>query len=269
MKTTLRLTATALILSTGLFLGCRKSEVDKDTQSSVDFSVAEAGFSGVLPVMNQIGIDEDGLNKGASCATITWMNSQDTIGINNWPVIILVDYGTVGCADYDGKFKQGSFTAVFHNRFGDEGAMIDITLNDYKVNTVEYRGTITLKNNGGRSYSSTVANGEVVLSDGSTILYDGTSTLTWLSGHTTPSDASDDSFEFTNDSECTNREDRHFVVTTTTPLLKSSDCEYITSGVLDLTPDELATRSVNYGDGSCDDEASVTVNGNTFVFKLN
>lgn len=269
MKTTSKLIALTLVLSAGLTLGCRKSEVDKDTQSSVDYSVAEAGYGGVLPVMNQIGIEEDGLNKSNStCATITWLNPNDTVGINNWPITIELDYGTTGCLDYDGKFKQGKVIASFHDKFSNTGAMVDITLVDYYVNSTEYQGTLTLKNDGNNTYSSTVHDGKCVGSDW-TIEYGGTSTITWLTGSGTPADATDDSFEYHNSSTCKNREGRSFTVLTTVPLLKTNNCEYIAKGVVEITPEELATRTIDYGDGSCDDEASVSVNGNTFVFKLN
>lgn len=267
MSITYRFAAVAVLLTTTLIVSCSKREVDKDTQSSVDFGVAEAGYSGVLPVVNQIGIDEDGLNKASTCATITYLNPQDTVGNNNWPITIEVDFGT-GCIDHDGKLKQGKIVAVFHDRFSNQGAQVDVSLSNFKVNGIEYRGSLTLKNNGNRNYSSTVADGQCI-GDNWNIQYTGTSTLTWLAGHTTPSDPNDDMFEYTNNSNCVNREGRTFDVVTITPLLKTDACEYITQGVVEITPEGLATRSFDFGDGSCDDEATITVNGNTFVVNLN
>jgi hypothetical protein len=37
---------------------------------------------------------------------------------------------------------------------------------------------------------------------------------------------------------------------------------------MELTPDGFKTRTVDYGNGVCDDNATFTVNGSTVAFKL-
>jgi hypothetical protein len=42
----------------------------------------------------------------------------------------------------------------------------------------------------------------------------------------------------------------------------------MTSGTVDVTPDGFKTRTVDFGNGACDDDATYTVNGQTISFKL-
>jgi hypothetical protein len=58
-------------------------------------------------------------------------------------------------------------------------------------------------------------------------------------------------------------------VNVTVPVEKRASCTWITKGRIDLTPEGLATRTVDYGDGTCDDKATLTINGNTFQFQMN
>ena len=269
MKSTFTLITLSAALACSIsFTGCKKAEVDKDTQSSVDFSVAEMGYSGIFPAAQAIGINEDGVDKANhSCATITVLSGDTTMspsGTN--PIALLIDYGT-GCEDIDGRVKTGQLTLTFHEKIASIGAVIDVTPVDYTVDGVSYSGVIQLQHTGPDTYTSTIANGECS-ADSWNIFYDGTSTFTQTEGAATPADPSDDVFSYTNDSQCTNREGNAFTVTTDEPLIKRNSCDWIESGVVNLTPEGLATRSFDFGDGSCDDQATVTINGNTFVFTL-
>lgn len=42
-------------------------------------------------------------------------------------------------------------------------------------------------------------------------------------------------------------------------------CPWIVSGVMEIVPGTLATRTVDRGSGSCDGTATVTINGITFT----
>ena len=59
----------------------------------------------------------------------------------------------------------------------------------------------------------------------------------------------------------TNFEGENFSMTITTPLIKSAGCFFITQGVQEISPAGKSTRVIDYGDGTCDDIATVTVDG--------
>jgi hypothetical protein len=47
-------------------------------------------------------------------------------------------------------------------------------------------------------------------------------------------------------------------------LVKKGDCKWIVSGQFEIVPEGLSARSVDFGDGTCDNKAKVTINGNVF-----
>jgi hypothetical protein len=61
-------------------------------------------------------------------------------------------------------------------------------------------------------------------------------------------------------------------VPSNSPLTKRANCQFISSGILNLTPEGFKTRTVDYTSGTgkdaCDDDATFSVNGNTVAFKL-
>ena len=54
----------------------------------------------------------------------------------------------------------------------------------------------------------------------------------------------------------------------TSALRKEIGCRHIVSGSLALTPSGKPTRYVDFGTGACDDQATVTINGNVYNITL-
>ena len=96
-----------------------------------------------------------------------------------------------------------------------------------------------------------------------------TRTLTQTSGMG-DSLLTNDVFQFTGSAVGKNREGKNYTVNVTVPVVKAMSCPWIQSGRIDLTPEGKATRTVDYGAaGVCDDQATLTINGNTFAFTMN
>ena len=93
-------------------------------------------------------------------------------------------------------------------------------------------------------------------------------TMKQIAGFSTKGDASDDIFSISGSSSGKNREGRTFTTTITNPLIKKTNCKWLSSGTLELTPNGFAARTVDFGSGTCDDDATFTVNGQTISFKL-
>jgi hypothetical protein len=52
------------------------------------------------------------------------------------------------------------------------------------------------------------------------------------------------------------------------PLIKSLDCKWIKQGTIHFQPSGKPLRIIDFGMGNCDDDATVTINNNTFNIKL-
>ena len=253
-----------------LFSACKKQEFDSDTQSATDYAYLRMGFNTTLPLANNITVNEEGVKamEVYTCATVTHISGDTT----NWPLngdtlVYTVDYGTIGCTDHDGRFKQGLVTVYFYDDFAVQGGTIKMIPTDYYVDFVKYSGTITMTNNGNHVFTTVVSNG-VCSTNNWTITYSGTTVFTWLSGHTTPADPTDDSYTITENGSGVNRNGKSFTIATTAPLHKDSGCKWIKSGTVEITPAGLMTRTIDFGGGTCDDDATMTIDGRVFEFSM-
>lgn len=250
----------------------KEAEVDIETQTSVDNSIAEQAFIEVVPVVNQIGVNEPGVNKtdtnfvSFSCAKYTI--TGDTANFpSGGAVTITIDYGNVGCMDNDGRVRKGKIIAVFNNKWNVDGATANITLENYSVANISYSGSMLLTRNSETSLTYAVSNAKCT--DGTfTISYECNKTIEKTQGAATDSIWIDDVYKFTGTSAGVNRNGKPYTTKIVEPLIKKNNCKWIDTGVIEVTPEALATRTFNFGNGTCDDKATVTINGNTYNFVL-
>jgi len=241
---------------------CKKTEVDSDTTSSKDNAVAEQSFNHTNKTIVSIAIKEEGVNKRASdefsCATVTV--SADSL----FPKTLTIDYGT-GCADTDGRKRSGKITAVFSEAWQTIGATVSISFENYTVDDISISNATVMQliNNGQWSYTTRIENGMVSGSDWD-VQYDCDKTIKWVEGFETDSIANDDVFEITGTSIGVNRNGETYSVVILQPLVEKASCAWITKGQISLTPKDRATRTVDFGDDSCDPSATVTINGNEY-----
>ncbi len=267
-------TALSFALAVSIYACTKKeeAEVDIETQTSVDNSIAEQAFVEVVPVVNQIGVNEPGVNKtdtnsvNFSCAKYTI--TGDTANFpSGGAVTITIDYGDAGCMDNDGRVRKGKVIAVFNNKWNVDGATANITLENYSVANISYSGSMLLTRNSATSLTYAVSNAKCT--DGSfTISYECNKTIEKIQGASTDSIWIDDVYKFTGTSSGINRNGKRFTTKIVEPLIKKNACKWIDTGVIEVTPEGLATRTFNFGNGTCDDKATVTINGNTYNFVL-
>lgn len=267
----------ALIISVSIY-ACNKKEeaqIDIETQTSVDNSIAEQAFVEIVPVVNQIGINEPGINKtdtnsvNFSCAK--YVITGDTANFpSGGAVTITIKYGDDdnGCLDNDGRIRKGKIIAVFNNKkWNENGATVNITLDDYYVGNIKYEGNMLLTKINNSTLNYVVSGAKC--SDGTfTIEYECNKTIEQTKGINTPDNWLDDEYKFTGTSAGVNRNGKKFTTKIVEPLIKKNSCKWIDSGIIEVTPEGLATRSFNFGNGTCDDKATVTINGNTYNFVL-
>ncbi len=259
----------------------KKTEVDSETQSVVDNAICEQQFMAIQPVVNDKGITENGIKKITACETFSILGAlsgtttpsandtaTDASGLYiNGPVTFQINFGTIGCPGNDGTIKTGAINITTAKRWSAFNNMVTIDLLNYVVNGTTYSGQIKITKPNALTITSEVINGHCTNGTWN-IDYAGTKTLTQSAGQNTPNIEADDVFSITGSSSGKNRENRNFTTSITSALIKKSSCKFITSGSLDLTPEGLKTRTVDFGSGTCDDDATFTINGQTVSFKL-
>lgn len=252
---------------------CKKEEPDTETQSAQDNSVCEGEFTGRMGIINGYAIKEQGVKSMMSGSPTVYVNPADTL--DGFPVTMLIDYGTVGTVDpMDGKTRKGQVQAVFSSKWSTVGSQITVKLLNYYVkaagasNFVQYDcDSMMIIHNSAYSFTHNIIGGKCVAA---------TWNLEWACSRTMTQTAgmgdtltSNDVFQFTGSAVGKTREGKNYTVNVTSPVTKSMSCPWIQSGKIELTPEGKATRTVDYGTGVCDSQATLTINGNTFAFTMN
>lgn len=263
----------------------KKKEVDNETQTVVDNAVCEQQFMSIQPVVNEKGINQAGIKKinaceawnilGAMGGTNTPNPTLDTLDVNadgfydNGPVTFQIDYGTTGCAGVDGIIKTGKINITTAKRWSKFNNSITVELVGYKYGNISYTGTVTISKPDSVTITTSVINGHCT--DGTwNIDYACSKTMKQIAGYSTKNDLTDDAYSIYGTSNGTNRDGRTFTtsISSSNPIVKYANCKWISSGVIEVTPNGLDPRSVDFGSGTCDDDATFTVNGQTVAFKL-
>jgi hypothetical protein len=273
MKNSLKLLFTGLLVCS-LIVGCKKDEIeDTDTATTSDNALAEASFSDAENISDQAAngavttyrtvIPEAGLL--STCATVT-------IDTTVTPKVITINFGTANCLCLDGRYRRGQILVSFNGAYRDSASTHTITFSNYYVNDNKIDGTKTVTNRGhnsaGHLYYDIAVNGSIVLANGGgTITWSSARQREWIAGESTLI-WSDDEYLITGSASGTTAKGVAYSAVIGQALRIKLNCKNIVSGTIAITPSGKLTRTINYGDGTCDDKATVTIGGNVFNISL-
>lgn len=266
---------TALLLSSVFVINsCKKADVDNDTQSAIDNGICEQEFTKITPNVNGRAIKENGVQKThwGSCPDV-YVDPADTL--NGFPVTMWLIYDTTtagnGCLGDDGKLRKGKIKCVFNKPWHKDtigNNLTNITFYDYKVNGIKYEGTVIISKPSQYAYRTQVISGKCTKDASWELFWDCDRTITWTAGMG-DTIVSNDVYSVTGNASGINRNGTSYTANIVSAIVKSNSCAYIQEGILDITPQGRPTRTLDYGDGTCDNKATVTINGNTYNITLN
>jgi len=284
MKTTsfIRIAIFGLALTT---FGCKKDKDSEPDTFAADNQVAVDGNRADHESDDVSGLEEEimGNNKISfartavgdsiykdSCATITIVKKG-----NNPTGKVTVDFGT-GCIGKDGRMRKGIIEWTFTNRIRIPGAVVKTSFKGYGIKKAtgdEYvmidNSSSKITTNVGSSESDASIslkreiNMKMLLSDGTTFTHAGTKNITvtglndrWTRIHTVLAGSQIIG---------TDRKGRAYTQTATTDIVRKGACALQgyykpVSGIMTITHDNK-TKIVNFGNGDCDGEVLVTING--------
>lgn len=268
------------IAFTAIFSSCRKKETkeetDSDTSSAADQSLASSLVTDMTGIADEAGRTNNvssyrtATNTGilSNCATLTF----DTLAAAK---TITVSFGSTNCLGNDGRYRRGALILNFTGRYRDSLTIITVTPQNYFVNDNQVSGTKTITNNGHNAAHHLVytinANLQILkANNGGTITWQSTRQREWTAGENTLS-WQDDMYAITGSASGTSSGGGSFQSNITSPLTRNMapGCRrYFTAGSIAHTPAGKATRYIDFGNGSCDDQATVTINGNTYNITL-
>ena len=261
------------------FMSCEKAQLNKETITAEDNATAEIAFEDL-----SLAIDDNAEfitdtasvdttdSTAAACPTVSW--DPEWVGLINFfkfPKTITIDFGT-GCEGRDGKIRKGIVRGTYSNWPWIAGARLDIVPDAYFVDDygIEGQKTITYRGenaSGNRNWDIDVTNGEVTTPEGNLLTWESNRNNELIEG-ANDFDVWNNVYLITGSAEGTNRSGRNYDAIIKEGLRIEIGCNYITSGILELTPEDLKTRSIDYGDGACDNDATVAIGNASFNIKL-
>jgi len=225
------------------------SDVDEITFANEDASarIAEDETDRKLPCLWRFGF--------CDCAKITKEPDEDTY----FPIVITIDYGD-GCeSSLYNVVKRGVIIITITGKMSEKGSQRIVTFDNFYINDNQIMGTFTLTNLGDASFKRTLEGGMIITADGDTITRNSERIRTRKSGGDTK-ERWDDIFEITGEASGKTAKGYEYTSLIITPLVKPVDCFWITSGIIEKTINDEDIIVIDFGDGTCDNVATKTIN---------
>ncbi len=255
------------------FTACKRDTWDaNDTTTTEDQSMAEASENDIFTLSDNAVTNGSVTLKNGDAETLAGACATVTIDSGSNPKKVTIDFGTTNCRGNDGKDRRGKIIITHTGKFRDVGSVMTITTQDFFVNDNKIELTKTVSCTALLTWAIEVKNGKITLANGGgTITWNTSRVRKMISGALTPFILSDDQYEVTGSASGTNRSGAAYTMNITTPILVDFGCakSRTTKGHITFTVAGKADRSIDFGNGTCDDEAVVTVgkNSKTIVLK--
>lgn len=278
----LKYTYLILAFCIGMMYSCRKAKLNKSTTTVKNYVTAqylyqEAYFS-ILKALNahevSYKVEDQDTNK---CETLVIDVSSEN------EKVFSIDYGA-SCTDEDELNRKGKIIAVLTGEVNTEGSTLEITFEDFYINHYKVEGTEIIKYLGNNADSILVENGLITLPNNTDVIsweclmkqtkVEGTETTFSFNAedgcYLSESCFYDDVYQITGYIKAINQEGRLFDAKTTQNLIgKFCDKQFIISqGKVDVQPENLRLRAVNFGDGDCNNDIEVTVKKKTSTLSV-
>jgi hypothetical protein len=269
-----------LVLVVLFFSNCRKEELDGNTTTSSDYSYSEF-VSGDLKNISNEGLDYSVNDPDGKTERVWYLsNGCATISVSpawpdtTFPKDIIIDFGT-GCTGMDGRVRSGKVMVSSTGRYRTPGASWTVTTDDYSINGIAVDAVRNVENQGLNDQGHLLYRVEnnlnkITRPDGRSFSYSSIYERSWISGIETNffnegiPGIQDDIYWVTGGGSGINSDGNPYSITITDKLVVELDCPHVVSGILEISPDGRPTRILDYGNGDCDNSATVAINDRTF-----
>jgi len=251
------------------------SNNDNETQTASDNMLAQTINDEVTTVTAQS--EDNGVSGTLGDSAFGFLLSPcATISINtiSSPHQLIIDFGATNCKCLDGKYRRGEILVSFTGLYKDSGSSHTIGFDNYYVNNYKVEGTQTVTNNGhnndGHLTFSVDINSTITDTSGNKLTYISARTREWIAGANTTGLFGwlDDVYSITGTANGTSFNGTAYTAKITSPLIVALNCKWIESGKIDFKPNDSLTRTIDFGNGDCDNKATVDVAGLSFNILL-
>lgn len=215
-------------------------------------ATANSGYMGVKSV------------ETTSHPTVT-VTPKDSV---TFPKTIIIDFGTSGFTGKRGNILKGKLIVEISDRMWKANSTKKITFDNFSVNDKKISGSKTVTNKGlnasNHPYWTISVNDTITRTDGTTVTWSSERTRERIDNGGTPLILADDKYSITGSSNGVNAKGKTYtmVIDESNPLIIYSNYPHFVQGAVTITS-ETRSAVLDYGDGTKDNKATVTINGTT------
>lgn len=241
---------------------------DNETQTASDNMLAQTINDDVTTVTAQS--EDNGVSGTLGDSAYGFLLSPcATISLNtiSSPHQLIIDFGSTNCKCLDGKYRRGKILVSYAGFYKDSGSSHTIGFDNYHVNDYKVEGSQTVVNNGhnqnGNITFNIDVNSTITDTSGNKLTYTSSRTREWIAGAGTTGLFAwlDDVYSITGTASGTSFNGTSYTANITKPLIVALNCRWIESGKIDFKPNGSLTRTIDFGNGDCDNKAAVSVAG--------
>ncbi|NVO21510.1 MAG: hypothetical protein HXX13_17545 [Bacteroidetes bacterium] len=275
MKTTRFFGMMALMMAI-VMLSLSSCKKDSNTEPTAQKNKADENSAFAEKTFKDLGgITDKAMNNGQKMmkSGLTFKQSENTcmtitLDLSHQPYVLTIDFGATNCQCDDGHYRRGKIIVTYTQGFGDSLTSLSTTLDNYFDNDNQILGTRTVTylghNAAGHLNWEENVDGSIILANnGGTITYQSHFNFEMIEGEATPLVVEDNTYSITGSASGTTVLGQSFSNVITSPLIYKMSCTYAVSGVIEITPAGEPVRVLDYGNGECDNLATVTVSGYT------
>jgi hypothetical protein len=212
----------------------------------------------------QSGIGATGLKSGTidfgSCPSVNF-------NFVTPPFSITLDWGT-GCNNNDGIIRSGTINISLSGLMNEKNSVATMKIENYIVDGKKISGTTKITYvgpNTGNNWPrySIISEGKIEFADKSFMTYRSESVRLQAEGSRTAIITDDLWRTEINSASGINRDGTKWTAKTTKVMIKKGDCKWYNSGTLVITPEKGDIKTVDFGDGTCDNKATLKIGDKT------
>ena len=273
-KPTFKLGLMSLLLSAMFFVACDKNETMQEDLPAVSIDLKTAETETVMDeasdetsvIIEEVYQTVESPNTKSNalerylpdCVTITKVISENKKSVT-------VDFGE-GCELRNGNFVSGVIIMEYEKNTEVATKTISYSFSNFYFNRkhIEGQGSILRErsNSNGNLQSTKTFNITVTWPDNTFANKEGTKVREMIEGHDTKT-WGDNVFLISGNWKFTKKNGTILLATVINPLRRELACKFLVSGVIELIKNDN-NALLDYGDGSCDDLATININDNGY-----
>lgn len=263
-----------IVLISISFASCEKAEDGNEvvsTKAVQDETVADIIWNTIDADVDYVSdfLESKGYKSVTDTCPMIIVDHPDSVF---FPRTIIIDFGD-GCETYHGRIKSGKIIIEISAPMHLAGSVRTVTLDDYTINNHLIEGTKVLTNKGINDLG--FMNWDVILRGGKITFPDGNISTRvmdhnrqWVRGVDSPRYWWDDAWLITGTASGNNVDGVIYNNNISTPILVKAVCRFPVSGTIDMEINDLGTMVLDYGDGTCDNEATITYGDRIWTITL-